>query len=340
MDSITVEFVAGWINGYIEEIGLIGKGSYSVVSRCKIKNSSKFCVMKKLREMFDFQLTKNEIDVMILGARCRYIPDLYFAGFNVDNHYIILMEDISGGSLRHHIFYRSLISEEAIKVIAFQIADALNFLHELCYVHGDIKDDNVALTSNGEVRLLDFGFSTNVWTPQRLRQQCLEYASPEVIKCHKASYPSDWWSYGCLLADLIQKRGPFRENDILALHNKIFKGEPNLEKIKDESAKDLIQKLLRKNPAERFQNVFNHPYLESAKSKPIFIPGNLYHAKMRDAEMKDAKQYNFRPTLRIDAEMKEAKQYNFRPTLRMLNTVFSDGYIVCPTEEQLNHFLG
>uniref|UniRef100_A0AC34GBF1 Protein kinase domain-containing protein n=1 Tax=Panagrolaimus sp. ES5 TaxID=591445 RepID=A0AC34GBF1_9BILA len=185
----------------------------------------------------------------------------------------------------------------------------------------DIKDDNVALTSNGEVRLLDFGFLKDVSTPQRLRQQAISFASPEVIKCHKASYPSGWFSFGCLLAILIQKKAPFRTKSFNKTPSQL-QCEPDLEKINDELAKDFIQKLLEKDPDERLQNIFHHPYLESASSKPIFIPGNLYHANMRDAQMK------------------EAKKCFFEQQTSLLDEIFSAGYIVCPTEEHLKHFTG
>ena len=82
----------------------------------------------------------------------------------------------------------------------------VNYLHEQCILHRDLKPQNILLTKNGTVKLADFGLSRNCSVPfKNLTQECLTilYRSPEIILGAK-TYGTcvDIWPIGCILHEL------------------------------------------------------------------------------------------------------------------------------------------
>ena len=133
---------------------------------------------------------------------------------------------------------------------------ALNHIHFHDIVHRDIKPDNVMISDDLTVKILDFGLAnvcheredltTVIGTPY--------YVAPEVLRGHY-SEECDMWSVGVVLFILLSSRLPFMGDTPEDLLTKVAKGEyemdPTVWDPVSEDAKDLVRNLLQVNPEER-----------------------------------------------------------------------------------------
>ena len=136
-----------------------------------------------------------------------------------------------------------------------QIVFALKYIHERGVLHRDLKTSNMFLSSNGVVKVGDFGVSrvlhgtlesahTLVGTPY--------YMSPEVCQNRPYSFRSDMWSLGCILYELCTLTHVFRGSNLLSLLKSIT-SQPHepLPKKYSSNLNSLVDKLLEKNPKDR-----------------------------------------------------------------------------------------
>ena len=129
------------------------------------------------------------------------------------------------------------------------------------------------------MRLFDFGHSTDMQMCDEFSLQNVPYAAPEVFFKKPAGLESDWWSYGVVIAELLQGKPddddeverPF-DFDEAKLKKAGKYGKPNLEKIKHKKARKFILKLLKTNPKRRLRNVSSHKFFANVQRDPSFKP--------------------------------------------------------------------
>jgi serine/threonine protein kinase len=117
-----------------------------------------------------------------------------------------------------------------------------------------MKPENVLIGHDGYAKLTDFGLSKEDMGNGRLTKTICgttEYLAPEVLMGEGYNFSCDWWSYGCLLYELMVGAPPFYSDSQDDLFISIFQGEPNYPSFLEKSAVDLIKKLLLKNPKSR-----------------------------------------------------------------------------------------
>lgn len=113
------------------------------------------------------------------------------------------------------------LHRNTVKKMTRQVLGALTFLEEQGIVHGDLKPENVCASLCGKwFKLIDFGHASWEHEPNKpTRVQSRYYRSPEVLFCHKYSYPIDMWSLGCMVYELITGSVLFEgNNDVDMLH--------------------------------------------------------------------------------------------------------------------------
>ena len=175
----------------------------------------------------------------------------------------------------------------------FSIANALQFLRSQNLVHRDIKPQNLLLVQPPEgaginddlpnLKVADFGFARFLPGANLADTLCGSplYMGPEILSYKKYDAKADLWSVGAVLYEMVTGRPPFRAQNHIELLKKIqenndqihFPDERNPDIIIGTDLKDLIRKLLKKNPVERlsFEDFFNHPAVLKQPQQQIMI---------------------------------------------------------------------
>ncbi|KAI9230564.1 MAG: kinase-like domain-containing protein [Piptocephalis tieghemiana] len=142
-------------------------------------------------------------------------------------HFFLFFEYVSGGQLLDYIIAHGRLPESVARKFLRQMASAVEYCHEHSVVHRDLKIENVLLTPEGKVKLIDFGLS-NLYSPRsHLRTFCgsLYFAAPELLCARPYTGPEvDVWSLGVVLYVLVCGRVPFDDQSMPVLHAKIKQG--------------------------------------------------------------------------------------------------------------------
>lgn len=159
---------------------------------------------------------------------------------------------------------RGPFTAEEARIIIAEIVIAIEQIHKLGIIYRDIKLENILLDSDGHIVVVDFGLC-NVPTKKskgRSFDCCgtVDYMAPEMVRCFSdrtSGYDVnvDWWSLGILFYELLTGSSPFtvenesnREKHIV---RRISNESPPMQYIIHDNAKDLITKLLIKEPTKR-----------------------------------------------------------------------------------------
>ena len=174
---------------------------------------------------------------------------------NGDNLFIV-MEYIDGIELKDRIKSGAIPIDEAIN-IANQIAEGLEAAHKNRIVHRDIKSQNIMITNDGKVKIMDFGLAKLRGGSQLTRMSStigtVAYMSPEQTQGNKVDSRADIWSFGVVLYEMLIGKLPFKGDYDQAIIYSILNEEPEFVNEIDEELKHIISKSLAKNPEERYQ---------------------------------------------------------------------------------------
>ncbi|HET9556519.1 MAG TPA: serine/threonine-protein kinase [Actinomycetota bacterium] len=137
-----------------------------------------------------------------------------------DGRPYLVMELLEGESLAARIDRAgAMAAPEAARVVA-AVADALEAAHQAGVVHRDVKPGNVFLTSDGEVKVLDFGIASAAGEAALTTGEMLgtpAYLAPERVLGHPATPAADVYALGVVLYELLAGRRPFDEGSDIEL---------------------------------------------------------------------------------------------------------------------------
>jgi len=236
-------------------VSVIGAGGYGKVYLVKHKETKKLYAMKVLKKaslvlhLKDAEHTKTERQILE-EVKHPFIVDLYYA-FQTKERLFLLLTFASGGELFSYLQKEKMFDEDTTRFYLSEIFLALDHLHSLGIIYRDLKPENVLLDHEGHTLLTDFGLSKVSFETKTLCGS-LEYMAPEIIITDVTYDKSvDYWSFGIMCHDLLTGKTPFTGNNRKKVMEAILKKKLNLPNYLTASAKDLIIKLLRKNPAIR-----------------------------------------------------------------------------------------
>ena len=178
--------------------------------------------------------------------------------------YFIVMEYVSGHSLAEIIAARGPLGAEAAAAIAFEVAAALAFAHRAGIVHRDVKPQNVMLSSDGHVKVTDFGIATMVGagpsaglTETGSVVGTAAYLSPEQAQGEPTDARSDLYSLGVVLYEMLSGYPPFRGDTPVAVAYQHVQDPPvPLGEIAEGVPRALdavTMRLLAKDPDDRYE---------------------------------------------------------------------------------------
>lgn len=130
------------------------------------------------------------------------------------------MEVCGAGDLLTYVRRRRKLKEDVAKHVFKQVIEGLKYIHSKNILHRDIKLDNILLTSEGDVKICDFGVSKIVKNGEIMTEQCgtPAYIAPEVFENRGyENYGSDVWSAGVVLYAMLYGTVPFKASNMTEL---------------------------------------------------------------------------------------------------------------------------
>uniref|UniRef100_A0A4W3HT81 non-specific serine/threonine protein kinase n=1 Tax=Callorhinchus milii TaxID=7868 RepID=A0A4W3HT81_CALMI len=222
-----------------------------------------------------------------------WLPSLQYA-FQDNTHLFLVMEYQPGGDLMALLNrYEDQFDESTAQFYLAELVLAIHSVHQMGYVHRDLKPDNVLIDRTGHIKLGDFGSSAKLTADKTVNSKlplvAPDFMAPEVLTALNADgtctygVECDWWSLGVIAYEMIYGKSPFVEGTAAKTFNNImnfqrflkFPEEPKVSK----EFLDLVQSLLS-GAKERldYEGLICHPFFTNIdwnnirQVPPPFVP--------------------------------------------------------------------
>lgn len=285
-------------SGVFELIETVGSGTYGDVYKAKDIQSGRVAAVKiiKLEPGDNFSVIQQEILMM---KNCQHPNIVAFYGSYLRRDKLwICMEFCGGGSLQDIYHVTGPLSEPQISLVCRETLKGLSYLHSLNMMHRDIKGANILLTTNGDIKLADFGVSAQITATMRKRKSFIGspyWMAPEVAAVErKGGYNQqcDVWSVGITAIELYELQPPMFDMHPMKALNVMSRSDFKPPRLKDknrcsEEYKNFVKSALIKSPRKRpsAEKLLEHPFVNLEMPKQL----------MRDllSRAASANEYNF-----------------------------------------------
>ena len=191
-----------------------------------------------------------------------------YSHFEDNNYCYFLLQYIPKGSA-YDIIPKNGKKQKNVKLVASVMKDlisAIYYLHNMNppIIHRDIKPENILLDENSKAYLTDFGWSNYIRNNRSRSTICGTplYLPPEMVTESGHNEKADIWCIGVLLFELMTGKVPFDGNDYTTVKCNIMKLNISWPSDIDPEVKDLISKILKKNPNDRLsiEKILSHSF--------------------------------------------------------------------------------
>ncbi|KAI9675801.1 MAG: serine/threonine protein kinase psk1 [Trizodia sp. TS-e1964] len=249
-----------------EPISCLGKGSFGTVLLVRQLSTGRLYAQKQFKKASLnvhhklVEQTKSERLILESINRHPFVVKLYYAFQDHKKLYLIL-EYAQGGELFTHLALEKMFTEDTASFYLAEMVLALEHLHcTVGVIYRDLKPENCLLDSEGHLLLTDFGLSKVAVNKENRNGESpicnsilgtVEYMAPEVVLGREYTFAVDWWSFGALAFDLLTGSPPFPGKNHARIQEKILHQKLSLPYFLGPDAKDLMRRLLRKDPSKR-----------------------------------------------------------------------------------------
>lgn len=189
------------------------------------------------------------------------VVNVYDVGSEGETHYIV-MEYVEGITLKELIRKAAPLPPATSALIASQVAEALRHAHQRGLVHRDIKPHNILITTDGRVKVTDFGIAraaaSATMTETGIVLGSVHYFSPEQARGEPATAVSDIYSLGVVLFEMLTGHLPFTGESPVAIALQHIQQEPPSVRYWNRHVsrrlEQVVERCLQKDPARRYQD--------------------------------------------------------------------------------------
>ena len=206
--------LGSYLQDRYEIIELIGSGGMAEVYRAFCHKMQRTVAIKVLKEEYNdnADFIKRFTQEALAAAQLSH-PNLVnvYEVEHTDGFYYIVMEFVDGITLKEYIHQKGKLEQREAVGIAIQVANGLAEVHRRGIVHRDVKPQNMIISSDGKVKLADFGIARMVST-ETMSQEAMgsvHYISPEHAQGKATDARSDLYSLGICLYEMVTGTVPF-----------------------------------------------------------------------------------------------------------------------------------
>src|SRR5437016_4514196 len=266
--------------GRYEIISQLGVGGMGEVYRARDEKLNRDVAIKVLPAALSQdadRLRRFEQEAQAAGALNHpNILAVYDVGTHDDAPYVV-SELLEGESLKDRLDHGPVAQRKTIDY-AVQVAHGLAAAHEKGIVHRDLKPDNLFITKDDRVKILDFGIAKliepvgegiaqtdvvtrKVHTDPGTVIGTVGYMSPEQVRGHHVDHRSDIFSFGAVFYEMLTGRRAFRGESAVETLNAILKEEPREFSVAKHNLAPALERIvfhcLEKRPEKRFQSTYD-----------------------------------------------------------------------------------
>jgi serine/threonine protein kinase len=261
----------------------LGKGGMGEVFRAKDQKLGRDVAIKVLPEEFARdadRVGRFQREAKLLASLNHPNIAAIYGLEESDGTNFLILELVEGETLADRIKTGPIPVEESLK-LALQIAEALEAAHEKGIIHRDLKPANIKITSDGKVKVLDFGLAkayageqkqmnlsnsptlSDMATQQGVILGTAAYMSPEQAKGKTLDKRTDIWAFGCVLFEMLTGQAAFQGEDVTEILAAVVKSGVNLDLLPANihpRVREVLTRCLQKDQKKRYLEISQAQY--------------------------------------------------------------------------------
>jgi eukaryotic-like serine/threonine-protein kinase len=262
MSATPDRLIAGLVGDRYEITGLIASGGMGSVYRARDTVLDRVVALKVLKAGGDDPEFVAKFKAEATNAARLSHPNIvavYDFGYTDGSPYMA-MEFVDGQTLRQILGARGRLSGDLAARIAAQVAGALEHARRAGLAHRDIKPENILITTDGMVKVADFGlsraFAESKATQAGMLVGTAHYLAPEQVQGAHTDHRADIYSLGVVIFEMLTGRTPFTgDSPVVVAYKRVAEDVPSVLSLNPEAPRELdmiVARATERDPDARF----------------------------------------------------------------------------------------